>query len=349
MAATDPGSDAGSATVVPEENTTPQDITIAEEGDIVLVLEDGKKRIKVQAAVIFTLILSFKSKVFKKMLGPHFLEGQTQRSPEQPQDIQLSDDNANAMELMCKLLHLGRPVGIKCTPRDLSRMASLADKYDCVDAVSLISEALLKRWAAPDISCTKSSGQGLARFAAVALALRLDDLFVQTTRCMVLDMSISFSAACNDELSASVLLGLEEQRQFVRNSLLNALAAHTAGKCILDRCNVTSTTSTFEKEMVRRLGLKYWPPCWEAQSLREFLEKLAVDGDVALGHTYTCGHSGSNSTRIYRCELQAVATRCNKRAYGLCAQCARQEKSQSRCEHVEKLKKVPHNDLLSWQ
>ncbi|KAK5695122.1 hypothetical protein LTR17_024595 [Elasticomyces elasticus] len=343
MAATNPGSEAEPATVMPENNTTLQDITIAEEGDIILVLEDGKKRIKVLAA-----ILSFKSKVFKKMLGPHFLEGQTQRSSEQPQEIQLPEDDADAMVLMCQLLHSGGPGKERGHLREVAVMASLADKYDCVYEVSFISETLLKRWAAAG-GITYCRSLDWAPFATTTLLLGLNHMFVQVTRHTVLGVSSSFSQMRNSDcvpLPITVLLGLEEQRAAARNLLVDKMATRTAGgTCQVGGCNGVPSMSTFERDIAHRLGSPHWPPVWDLQPLRGIFQKLASQPDILVSHTFKCGHSNPPVV-LNRVGLQAVVREVKESAYGMCPWCARQDKLQSRCEHVHKLKKVPHGDPL---
>ncbi|KAK3627919.1 hypothetical protein LTR56_018909 [Elasticomyces elasticus] len=344
MAATDPESEAGPAIVATENNTTPQNVTIAEEGDVILVLDDGKKRIRVSAA-----LLSFKSSVFRKMLGPHFLEGQTQRSTEQPQEIQLPEDDPHVMGFLCRLLHNGRPDSAKYSLDRLANMAVLADKYDCIHSVNLIAETLLRRWAAAGgISYGKHKSPTWAKFAATALLLRLDDIYVQVTRCVVLDVFTPYSVPLSDcsQLPTTVLLGLEEQRTAVRNLLVNTLATRTTGgTCRMNVCYESPTGSTFERDIARRLGLKHWPPNWDLQPAREIFDKLASQPDIWVDHTYKCSHSNL-AVVLTHAGLQDLVRDVDSRAYGICPHCARQDKLQSSCEHVETLKKIPHGDSL---
>ncbi|KAK5726159.1 hypothetical protein LTR17_012974 [Elasticomyces elasticus] len=186
MAATDPGSNVASTSIVAETSTAPQNVTIVEEGDVILVLDDGKKRIKVSAA-----LLSIASPVFKAMLGPHFLEAQVQRSPENPQDIHLPEDDPEAMETLSKLVHFGTPHDSSVGPGSLRKVAVLADKYDCTYAIGLQAESLLNRHVRTMAFCRRDFQEQevlplLACLATSAYLLRRDAEFGHFTRCMVL-------------------------------------------------------------------------------------------------------------------------------------------------------------------
>ncbi|KAK4891350.1 hypothetical protein LTR27_010004 [Elasticomyces elasticus] len=344
MAATDPGSEADPTSTVAEKNKTAHVLTVVEGGDVILVFEDGMKHLKVSAA-----ILSFKSSVFRKMLGPHFLEGQTQRSTEQPQEIQLPEDDPHVMGFLCRLLHNGRPDSAKYSLDRLANIAVLADKYDCIHSVNLIVETLLRRWAAAGgISYGKHKSPTWAKFASTALLLRLDDIYVQVTRCAVLDVFTPYSVPPSDgsQLPTTVLLGLEEQRTAVRNLLVNTLATRTTGgTCRVNGCYEPPTGSNFERDIARRLGLKHWPPNWDLQPVREIFDKLASQSDIWVDHTYKCSHSNL-AVVLTHAGLQDLVRDVDSRAYGICPHCARQDKLQSSCEHVETLKKTPHGDPL---
>ncbi|KAK4891354.1 hypothetical protein LTR27_010008 [Elasticomyces elasticus] len=81
------------------------------------------------------------------MLGPHYLEGQAPRSAEQPKEVQLPDDDPNAMNVLLALIHFQDPDKKKAliSPAELANLAVAVDKYDCITALALTTEALLKR------------------------------------------------------------------------------------------------------------------------------------------------------------------------------------------------------------
>ncbi|KAK3627924.1 hypothetical protein LTR56_018914 [Elasticomyces elasticus] len=127
----------------------PQEVTLIEEGDVILILQNG---MRVRAS---SVVLSLASPVFKKMLGPHYLEGQAPRSAEQPKEVQLPDDDPNAMNMLLALVHFQDPDTKKAliSPAELANLAVAVDKYDCITALALMTEALFKRctepWALP--------------------------------------------------------------------------------------------------------------------------------------------------------------------------------------------------------
>ncbi|EME88678.1 uncharacterized protein MYCFIDRAFT_7388, partial [Pseudocercospora fijiensis CIRAD86] len=73
---------------------------IAQLGDLILEVGGSKAKLLVSSTVLTSL-----SKVFAALLGPHFKEGQVQRSAETPQVVDLPEDDAAAMTNMCMLLH----------------------------------------------------------------------------------------------------------------------------------------------------------------------------------------------------------------------------------------------------
>ncbi|KAK5726164.1 hypothetical protein LTR17_012979 [Elasticomyces elasticus] len=182
MATSSTGTPASAAVEDPVE---PQEVTLIEEGDVKLVLQNGT-RVRVSSVV-----LSLASPVFKKMLGPHYLEGQAPRSAEQPKEVQLPDDDPNAMGKMLALLHFhdaDTRIAV-ISPAELANLAVAVDKYDCVTALALTTEALLKR-------CTEPGAVPLlyvqtlpyyARLATAAFLLRNKNLFVKYTRLLVVE------------------------------------------------------------------------------------------------------------------------------------------------------------------
>ncbi|KAK3112019.1 hypothetical protein LTR53_012140 [Teratosphaeriaceae sp. CCFEE 6253] len=102
-----------------------EEVVFAEEGDVMVVLRDGT-RVRV-ASVVLSLV----SPVFKKMLGPHFLEGQAARSADEPQEIVLPEDDPQATTLLLRIIHFQQPLHESVKPLLLANFATVADKYDC--------------------------------------------------------------------------------------------------------------------------------------------------------------------------------------------------------------------------
>lgn len=78
-------------------------------------------------------VLSLASSVFKALFGRNFVEGQF--DIDNARLIELHDDDLEALDIMCCLLHHEpappSPIGIE----HLEKMAIIVDKYDCVRAM----------------------------------------------------------------------------------------------------------------------------------------------------------------------------------------------------------------------
>lgn len=85
---------------------------------------------------VSSVILSNGSSTFRAMLSPRFKEGQELASASTPVEVSLPDDDAQAMTLLCQILHLrNRSMGMPLAPNMLLRLVVLADKYDCTEAI----------------------------------------------------------------------------------------------------------------------------------------------------------------------------------------------------------------------
>ncbi|TKA72575.1 hypothetical protein B0A55_07218 [Friedmanniomyces simplex] len=321
---------------MPQQPAEPEpmykDYVLAEDGDVLTLLND-QSRIRTSS-----IVLSLASPVFKKMLGPHFFEGQAPRSAEEPKQIALMDDAPYAMTMLLNATHFRSMVGplgltLKSIAQELAKMGLLADKYECVPALSTGAEALMLRrvnyLCVMEVDPTEAI-RFLGLYSSAAYSLRLKKLFQYFTRRLVLDATTSFSTigeveAC-DVLPTSVILGLEEQRSALREYLIATIAARTSGKCQTPGCSRSSPSSTFVSEITRKLALPHWPPPWSSTSIRSILQKLYKPIEIPFGTVSPCV--------------------VDERACGLCLACARQDKSQSRCEHGEELKKAPLKDPI---
>ncbi|KAI7182818.1 hypothetical protein D0869_05930 [Hortaea werneckii] len=167
-----------------------RNVDIAADGDIILALPKNLY-IRVSSAV-----LSLVSPVFKTMLGPRFKEGNEVRSSRHPIEIPLPEDDGTAMKHLCLLIH-GRTGdsyshGDMTFPTQLQGLAVLADKYDCVEAISLQAEAMLSRsW---NYRTTQPLPiEQMACLAMAAASLRLSPLFHVFTKSIVLDYHVSYT------------------------------------------------------------------------------------------------------------------------------------------------------------
>jgi hypothetical protein len=184
---------------LPPPNMTTIDITTTD-GDILLVL--GETRLRVSS-----VILSSASPVFKAMLGPKFLEGQGDRSAQDPKEIALHDDDVAAMVRLCRLLH--HQEGTSVAPHDKTSLAAgaqelldlmvSADKYGCISSIRLAGGYMLFNAASLPIYPDTSMQTNL-RLIAAAYLLEDSRHFALFTRRMVLDTAKPYSivAHCPD-------------------------------------------------------------------------------------------------------------------------------------------------------
>ena len=104
------------------------------DGDLFLELSlpDGKTRLLVSSKVL-TLV----SDVFAKMLSSRFKEGlRTHATSEKPL-IPLSEDDAEAFIILCKVIHHHMDeVPRTLTPTCLEKIAIICDKYNCTRALA---------------------------------------------------------------------------------------------------------------------------------------------------------------------------------------------------------------------
>ncbi|GAB1315512.1 hypothetical protein MFIFM68171_05722 [Madurella fahalii] len=113
--------------------------SIAASGDVLLVIGTEGKRIRVQS-----LILRTASTVFNAMLGPHYTEG-WDLSSESPKDIFLPEDDPEALRIIFNTIHYRlNTVDDPLDPPLVLRIAIMADKYDFIQALKLVSRDWLR-------------------------------------------------------------------------------------------------------------------------------------------------------------------------------------------------------------
>ncbi|MCJ1473759.1 hypothetical protein MMC13_002410 [Lambiella insularis] len=116
-------------------------IIIHPKGDVYLALRG------IELLVLSEHLRSF-SPVFDKLFSPYFSEGR-EVSTTAPGKVILSEDDADAMTLLCQIVdHRYQQVVLKGPSFViLEKLAMLADKYDCIESLSIwvkqkLSEAI---------------------------------------------------------------------------------------------------------------------------------------------------------------------------------------------------------------
>lgn len=118
-------------------------VVIDPEGDVVLRLAEAELQVSSKA-------LSLGSKVFRALFSPRFSEG-VALSRGQGRPIELDDDDTEAMTTMCQVLHHAyRKINRDVSAEALADLARVADKYDCVEAISQYGSCCLSEWLRPE-------------------------------------------------------------------------------------------------------------------------------------------------------------------------------------------------------
>ncbi|KAK5726166.1 hypothetical protein LTR17_012981 [Elasticomyces elasticus] len=329
------------ASLIPTPSKT---IVLAEDGDVVLVIQ------KMQRIRVSSTVLALASPVFKQMLGPHFLEGQAPRSAEQPTEIQLPEDGTWEMKVLLAWMH-HHDIDIdmsrcNCDAVYVTRIAAHIDKYACSSALRLTAEAVLNRRLENINSLYKTSAifRHVAWTAKAAYLLGAGDLFTRCTRRLILDgigpysdipsLAADVDLANREILPVTVLLAMEEQRSRVRSLLLYEVSMISEG-CVSRNCTAVATSSTFPQSMAETQDTLRWPPTWGDTSLSRVLRDLEGK-DVEFEQKLSCRHQPIQ--RIAQSAFSYIRMRIEEEVYGVCFDCARQDKMQSTCEHTKELK-----------
>lgn len=105
----------------------PSFITIDDQGDLILAADS-------QHLQVSSNVMRLASPVFRAMIQPgRFLEGQTHRDSAKPATVKLEDDDANALTVLCSILHFKKVVFFADIAH-LAAFADLCDKYQCARA-----------------------------------------------------------------------------------------------------------------------------------------------------------------------------------------------------------------------
>ncbi|KAK4893864.1 hypothetical protein LTR27_007890 [Elasticomyces elasticus] len=307
---------------------TPEDklIAIAADGDVIFNIGTPVVvRLRVSSSV-----LSRASSVFKTLLGPQFLEGSLDRSSQSPADIALPDDDALAIEDLCRLLH-GEPASSLLEELDSARIYKLAitiDKYDCTERLRFHSQALLLGfWDAYD---GNDPNPCLVQMAAAAYLLNHVRGFSFATRHIIMntnqDYSELFEADIAHVFPLAAILALGEKRT----------AAHAKVSFYMPRLGMPvcgsdcdNWESLYSEALCRMLETDYWPPSFQhdpvdgygAQVLKELVDCLKMKKSYAR-ETPGCGHTGSVE-EVTGSMFRDFAKKLEDSCRGLCLICVR--------------------------
>jgi hypothetical protein len=165
-----------------EETTLASNINIATNGNAILIVGSEERRLRVSASSLANV-----SKVFRAMFGPNFSEGQDLSDTRSGlKEVHMSDDNADAMEVICSIIHF-RSVPQEVGPDLMLHIAIAADKFDC----SIVLQHASIIWLDPKKSMSLVE---LARLMATSYLLDNPKAFSQVTLAMVFSHRDSYLA-----------------------------------------------------------------------------------------------------------------------------------------------------------
>lgn len=115
---------------------------IAPDVDVTFVVGEGKKRVRVNSAVMKNA-----SPVFAVMLGPNFKEGHALSTGDCASvDIPLPEDDPVAFGWICRVLHSQADTNLwSPTPREIIQVLDIAEKYDLVKGIHISVQVWIDR------------------------------------------------------------------------------------------------------------------------------------------------------------------------------------------------------------
>ncbi|KAF6826044.1 hypothetical protein CPLU01_09877 [Colletotrichum plurivorum] len=110
--------------------------------------EDEDETLRNDELRVSSKVLQLNSPVFKAMLSGNFKEGTELAEKAQqsiPYDLELPDDDAEAMFILCQILH-NVYVPESPTPVTLEKIAYICDKYECINALKYCGIVWIRDW-----------------------------------------------------------------------------------------------------------------------------------------------------------------------------------------------------------
>ncbi|KAK5714693.1 hypothetical protein LTR17_017148 [Elasticomyces elasticus] len=169
-------------------------IAIVADGDVIFNIgTPPAARLRVSSDVLIRA-----SKVFAILLGPRFREGSLDRNSQSPADIALPDDDAVAIEDLCRFLH-GESVPElmeDLEPGRIYKLATASDKYGCNERLRIHGQALLlgfwDAWGGGG-EVGEAGDSALAQMAAAAYLFDHARGFSIATRHIIMDTNEEYS------------------------------------------------------------------------------------------------------------------------------------------------------------
>ncbi|CAK7274998.1 hypothetical protein SEPCBS119000_006459 [Sporothrix epigloea] len=288
------------------QKTTP----IAVSGDVVLVVGPSGKKLRVHS-----LFIANASPVFNAMLGPNFAEGQ-QLKKSGLTEVVLPDDDAEAMELILKVIHgCNDTVPEKLTPDELVAVAVAADKYDCVGSLTFAMQIWL--------SCmSMTDPENLWAVAMTALVFRRQKAFAEATSALILNDAGSYLDGIRNYenlIDPVLLLKIAAKMEEERNKLRMALVMDIIGgewQCD-QHCKAKNRVSWF-KGVIQRTG--GFGQSAISSTLHTLTDEASRNDARAGSYYYSASTSKSDLSDFFKSVSEKVNLR-HERESGLCLRC----------------------------
>ena len=173
-------------------------------GDVMLLV--GPDKVSIRAS---SKVLRLASRVFDKMLGPHFAEGQflsgegsLEKSAASATEVILPDEDPEAMVLFCDTIHFKRHATPNIAFPLLAKIALLSDKYNSSLALSSESEIWLSNFRG-----TKEGESCFGKILWISYALGVHRVFSKVSRDMIRECSQDELARQKHEIDCTSLPG----------------------------------------------------------------------------------------------------------------------------------------------
>ena len=270
------------------------------------------------------------SPVFTALLSGPFSEGQVKRSIEQPQQVALPEDDAQAISDICHLLYHQVTDLQDASPLSAERLYQLiktADKYDCLGVLRFQVCALAQaHFDHPDSKPT--CGELVLRTAAAYLLDEPKYFRIATTQlvtCSNEPLSACRKLEGGEILSGGALLIMSEQRSKAHRAIISGLC--DGEFCGL--CEDGVASFEYREELERTFNTTSWPPSSEKdwKTIAEMLEGMRKTKYLSCG---------AGCRRVDFLELaEEVEGICK----GLCIVCAKEDQldlDDGKCKHKGK-------------
>lgn len=285
------------------------DNTIASRGDIIFKL--GKEGETATKVLVSSLVMSLSSPVFDAMFNGNFAEGQA-RSPDQPREVALPDDDTQAMLLVCRIAHMRTSdLPEMLSVNAFTEFALVSDKYQCTAAVRAWSKVWISKI---------FEGEPGADYEKVVLAIYLLDMpqeFYKATVSLARDRVSDIKAIEYDEAVVAIFQTIQASKRLNEERVYASLDTVTKK---LGSCDPSK--KWFGHFMVSLRDAKIWP--LQAQSVLRMKNGITRMSPIPDSRCSTSSCGCRYTFNINNALTTEIASIYNSME-GLCLDCIKRE------------------------